>query len=56
MNPKYWRVKVQDHKTTCPWCNPVRVNDHITGNVCKHVAKVTIKGIAFYFWGYREIK
>lgn len=53
MNPKYWRVEVKDHKTTCPWCN--RVNDHITGNVCEHVEKVTSKGIVFYYWGFRPV-
>ena len=55
MNPKYWRVEIKDHKTTCPWCNPVRVNNHMTGAVCEHVAKVTVKGVAFYYWGFRPV-
>ncbi len=55
MNPKYWRVKVKDHKSICPWCNPIRENNHITGDVCEHVAKLTNKGIVFYFWGFRPI-
>ena len=51
MNPKYWRTQVREDKTTkCPWCE--KINDHRTGRVCKHVYKVTKKGICFYYWGF----
>jgi hypothetical protein len=40
------RIEVKDHKSTCPWCKTI--SNHITGHSCKHLYKVTVKGIAFY--------
>lgn len=54
MNPKYWRTQLDlDGRTVCPWCG--RVNHHKTGQCCEHVAKVTVKGVVFYYWGIRPV-
>ena len=53
MNPKFWRTELSNNRTTCPWC--AANNDHATGNVCEHVAKVTVKGVVFYYWGFRPV-
>ena len=52
---KYWRTQIVNGKSICPWCNPKRENNHITGDVCEHVDKVTVKGVVFYFWNYRPV-
>lgn len=51
--PKYYRTQIaDDHTSTCPWCG--QKNDHIrTATLCPHVAKVSSKGIVFYYWGFR---
>ena len=43
---KFIKIKVQNFKSICPVCG--QMNDHLTGNVCKHVKKVTVKHIVFY--------
>lgn len=54
MNPKYYRTKLRDDRTTiCPWC--ATVNRHVTGNNCGHVAKITANGTVFYYWGIRPV-
>ena len=52
MIPKFYRTELRKDRTTvCPWCETV--NQHKTGNDCGHVAKITKKGIVFYYWGFR---
>ena len=50
---KYYRIEIKDNRSVCPVCG--KVNNHNMGNAhdCPHIAKVTSKGIAFYFWGFR---
>lgn len=54
MNPKYWRTGIKEGKTVCPWCGVE--NAHITGACCKHVYKVTAKGVVYYYWGIRPVE
>ena len=55
MNPKYFRIQLPGHQkiSTCPWCE--NINNHLTGNTCQHVAKVTKKHIVYYYWGIRPL-
>ena len=54
MATKYYTVQMNpETKTTvCPVCS--QVNNHIAdvGN-CNHLHKLTVKGLAYYFWGFR---
>lgn len=49
---KYYRVNLDSNRqTTCPVCG--KINRHVTGQDCGHVAKVTAKGVVWYYWGFR---
>jgi hypothetical protein len=49
---KYYRTEIKaDRTSVCPVCG--KTNKHITGKHCGHVFKVTVKGMVFYFWGFR---
>ena len=46
---KYLRIKMsEDKKSICPKWDCAILNDHVTGQVCRHVQKVTKKGIVYY--------
>lgn len=52
--PKFYRSQISpDGTSKCPWCG--NVNKHNTGNVCEHVAKLTNKGVVFFYWGTRPL-
>src|SRR6185437_15732126 len=51
---KYYQVEMDKTNRTsvCPVC--ANVNDHKrTVDNCNHLHKLTAKGVAFYFWGFR---
>jgi len=44
---KYIKIKMcENKKTTCPICK--RVNNHLYGNCCAHVDRVTVNRVVFY--------
>jgi hypothetical protein len=43
---KYIKIIKSGSNSTCPVCGAV--NNHITGKVCSHCVKVTVKGIVYY--------
>lgn len=52
MTQKFYRVELNGAATSvCPVCGTT--NQHLTGKDCGHVAKITAKGVVFYFWGFR---
>lgn len=52
MKSKFYRTEIKSDKTSvCPVCGAT--NKHVTGKDCGHVAKITAKGVVFYFWGFR---
>jgi hypothetical protein len=52
--PKFHISKIGDNGTSvCPNCGAL--NKHTTGNDCGHVAKITAKGMVYYYWGFRPL-
>ena len=55
MGNKFFKVQLKDDKTSrCPFCD--RVNNHVTGDVCEHVFKLTAKGVVFFFRNFKPLR
>lgn len=52
---RYYRMPIKpDGSTICPVCGAW--NRHTTGRHCGHLAKITAKNEAWYWWNYKPVR